>query len=341
LEARRELQLHVESSVLVPFVDFKSYLMYLQPAPLETLHNTLFKAFDPQFAKNAVVVHNLPPAATEALVTAIFAELPLAIRVIYSVPADDDAKLPSQALVCLISDDDIQVACSKNGATVLDNTIVVEPFETKHDSFPSSGQRRNPSKVAQGLGKVIASAKDFNTKHGITHTVKKSAVRVAERAGQFADEHKIGDKWDKTKSATRSAVIKIDSTLKISQTVSTVDEKLQISTRASAVADKVASNPHVQHAAGWLSGMAGRVSTAVRDFAADTEAVVAAERRVLTPPPDVELAEAEAEHSMPALVNPHADVVSSGAPPSSAAAAVDLELELDLDEHIVTPGGPQ
>lgn len=266
IDVLKELQLKLDGQdqPCVTWMDFKSYLMYLQQKPFHTINNTVDAIVPAEALLHAVHVTSLPRDVTRDHLLAIFTACGPVTRCFVN------QDIAPEALVCFYQADGATAALQLNGTQILSVPIKVKPYDRKLD-FPHLLFKRKPSALANNLAKVVITAQQVDERLHISDAVNKGAIVV----NQFVEDHKIKEKVKDLSERTSEKIKQVDDRLKISETVHNVDQRYQISETAQRAASVVLSNTHVQKATSALLDLTSRLGQRLTELKEDTNAVVA------------------------------------------------------------------
>jgi len=307
MDVLRELQLNVSDHQAVSWVEFKSYLIYLQAVPLNSLHEIVQRVVSAEKLRAAVVVSSAAGVTKEHL-HAVFSQCGTVSDVFIA------RDLATEALVCFALPASAAEALRFDGAEILKAKITVEAIRADTE-FPHRAYQRQPRLVARTIAKVYVDLKDFSDRHQLMEKLRLHSANVSERLERYKEENKVNERLRAAGDQTHQAIRGIDERLKISEKVSSVDEKYQLSQKAAqakeVVKDKVGQimeNPHVQKATGMLTDALGRLYKVGRDFQEETRLAIEERQRAKQGQPEFEMAPEAVprEAAVPAATAPEA-----------------------------------
>lgn len=258
VEVAHELQISSQSSnsAVVTWLDFKSYMLYIQTNPLQSLHNIILRSVPKDCVAHAVHITSLPNNITKEHILAIFSPCgPVAKCYINQDSAPE-------ALLCFNASDGAAAALQMTGVRILNTPVQVKPYIGQ--DFPSLIYKRKPSFIAKSLAKVIVTAQNIDEHLHIVDRVKQGAEKVE----HLAEEYKVVER-------TVGVARKVDETLKLSATANHINQRYQITNTAYNKYEQVRDNQHVQKVTNVIGGITSMVFQKVSELKEDTNAVVA------------------------------------------------------------------
>jgi len=195
-----EMQLNVTQDGRIKWMEFKSFVLYLENYPFKYLHDKLSKAFSKDNAKTSVLVTNLDISTTSADLIKAFesAGTISSLSLVGTVGTKSHKTVSPQALIVFETADTVSSAVNTvNGKTILSSSVIVTPYSFQ--DFPLFGGRvQTPSWFARSYAKAILAAQglghsiaEFDERHKISSTIKTGA-------------HKVGEKLSATGEAIKS-----------------------------------------------------------------------------------------------------------------------------------------
>jgi len=282
-EALKELQLNIDAPPGVTWVEFKSYLLFLQQAPLQTLHETVSKVVQPHSLHCAVLLSSLPTQSDHESIFRHFSPCGRVARVWLFDDANSPGSAGPQALVVFADAAGAIEAVKLCGSNLAGRPIAVEPY--RGQEFPTCHLTRKPSAVSAAVAKVYVGAKRLDEQAKISATVWQGVDSAGTRLTAFVEEHKVKEKLKAASDSTNEQLKKADASLGVSQNLSAINEKFQLTGKAhrareeaKKVGDKVMSNRHVQAVSTFFSSVAGRVQQSLNEFVEDTRLAIADEQ---------------------------------------------------------------
>jgi hypothetical protein len=244
----------------VTWLEFKSFLLFLQSQPLETLNLTVTKHAHPALIEHAVAVTSLPDDVTPAVLRGLFSPCG-EVRCVFVTSENGP-----QALVGFRDAASVEGALKMHGVALGDKLITVQ---RRSGDFPDLVFHRKPSLIARGLATVVVTLSEFDRKHNVRGKLRAGADAVSAKVSQFADEHGITEKARAAADAAAAKSREIDDKYKLSE------KKKQVAAKVSAVASSVAANPTVASGLGALQKLGKKIDQKLTDFKAETAVAVA------------------------------------------------------------------
>lgn len=253
--AVKEIKLDVDSQDTVTWVEFKSYILYLQSKPLHRLHEIVDDQVPSEAVQNAVVVAGLASVATlESVLAEVSKAGPIAYAYFIGEPSP-------QVLVAFRTVEAQQAAVAMNGLVINGKKSAVHTLE-EAKQFPLLVYKKDISAVSRGLASVYLTAGSVDDKLKISQTVKSASSAVSAKAGQISQDLKLKEKYENVSNQVSMATKSVDEKYKVSEKTSAATAKV------SAVARKVAAVPAVQqvtNAFGSLFNVVSNKLGAIRD----------------------------------------------------------------------------